>query len=88
MIENVSESGIFKVVFPGKSVIDFFPGEILEVGFILPSGLELNLKCKIKWACMKKETPLFLKYHMGIQVIQPSPEYKEFVESLSNKSIA
>ncbi|MHA2219971.1 MAG: PilZ domain-containing protein, partial [Candidatus Hodarchaeales archaeon] len=50
MIENVSEKGIFKIVYPEKSVIDFYPEEEFEVSFILPSGEELNLECKIiKW---------------------------------------
>jgi c-di-GMP-binding flagellar brake protein YcgR len=50
MIENFSETGIFKIVFPEKSVIDFYPEEVLDISFILPSGQELNLDCKIiKW---------------------------------------
>jgi hypothetical protein len=88
MIENVSETGIFKVVFSEKSVIDFYPGEIIEINFILPSGQELNQKCKIIWARMKNETPLFLKYQMGVEIINPSPKYKEFIKDLLEKSQA
>jgi hypothetical protein len=88
MIENVSETGIFKIVFSEKSVIDFYPGEYLEINFILPSGKKLNQKCKIIWARMKNETPLFLKYQMGVEIINPSPEYKEFVNGLLEKSEA
>jgi hypothetical protein len=86
MIENVSETGIFKIVFPEKSVIDFYPGEDLEINFTLPSGEEFNLDGKIKWVRIKRENPLFLKYHMGVQIIEPSPEYKEFVNDLLEKS--
>ncbi|MHA2219580.1 MAG: PilZ domain-containing protein [Candidatus Hodarchaeales archaeon] len=88
MIENFSETGIFKIVFPEKSVIDFYPEEGLEISFILPSGEEFNLNCKIKWVRIKRENPLFLKYHMGVQIIEPSPEYKEFVNDLLEKSKA
>jgi hypothetical protein len=85
VIDNFSETGICKIVFPEKSVIDFYPEEILEINFILPSGQELNLECKIKWVRIKKGTPLFLKYHMGVEIIEPSPEYKKFVNDLLEK---
>lgn len=88
MIENFSETGIFKIVFPEKSVIDFYPEEGLEVSFVLPSGEELHLDCKIKWVRIKRDNPLFLKYHMGVQILEPSPGYKKFINHLLTKSKA
>ncbi|TNF55405.1 PilZ domain-containing protein [bacterium] len=82
MIENLSRSGIFKVVFPEKSVIDFFPGKVVGVNFHIPSGQMLNLECEIKWIRIKKGSPLFLKYHMGVQVINPPQGYTGFIQGL------
>jgi hypothetical protein len=82
MIENLSKSGIFKVVFPEKSVIDFFPGKIIGLNFHIPSGQMLNLECEIKWIRIKKGSPLFLKYHMGVQVVSPPQGYTDFVQGL------
>jgi hypothetical protein len=82
MIENLSSSGVFKVVFPEKSVIDFFPGKILGINFHIPSGQMLNLECEIKWIRIKKGSPLFLKYQMGVQIVSPPQGYTDFVQGL------
>jgi hypothetical protein len=88
MIENFSETGIFKIVFPEKSVIDFYPGETIRVSFQVPSGQELQLECEIKWVRIKRGSPLFLKYNMGVKIINPPPIYKEFMTSLLKKPVA
>jgi hypothetical protein len=88
MIENFSETGIFKIVFPEKSLINFYPGETIRVIFQIPSGQKLNLECEIKWIRIQRGAPLFLKYNMGVQIIKPSPEYEEFVKDLLEKSKA
>lgn len=44
MIENFSETGIFKVVFSEKGVINFYPGEIIVINFTTSSGQELELE--------------------------------------------
>jgi hypothetical protein len=86
VIVNFSETGVFKIVFSEKSVIDFFPGGIVMVNFIVPSGNELNLECMIKWVCIEKGSPIFLKYHMGLKIIKNQPMYEEFMKTLQEKS--
>jgi hypothetical protein len=81
MIENFSETGIFKVVFCEKGVINFYPGEIIVINFTIPSGQELQLECEMKWA-------LFLKYSMGVKIINPPPVYIEFIKTLLPESVA
>jgi hypothetical protein len=82
MIENFSETGIFKIVFPEKSVINFYPGETIGVNFQMPLGQAVDLECEIKWVRIQKNSPLFLKYSMGVQIINPPPIYKEFIKTL------
>jgi hypothetical protein len=87
VIENFSETGIFKIVFPEKSVIEFFPGNTLEVNLLLPAKQQLTLECEIKWVRIKRGSPLFLKYHMGLKIIEPPREYKEFIQTLLRTSV-
>jgi hypothetical protein len=73
MIENISESGIFKVAFPEKEIVDLIPGSALAVK---------NLRCEIKWLRIYTVSPFALKYNMGIGIVNAPQEYKEFVEQL------
>jgi hypothetical protein len=88
MIENFSETGIFKVVFSEKGVINFYPGEIIGVNFTIPSGQELQLECELKWVRIQTGSPLFLKYNMGVKIINPPPEYIEFIKTLLSEPVA
>jgi hypothetical protein len=82
MIENISESGIFKVAFPEKEIVDLIPGSALAVKFKDPSGSYFNLRCEIKWLRIYTVSPFALKYNMGIGIVNAPQEYKEFVEQL------
>ncbi|MHA2220401.1 MAG: PilZ domain-containing protein [Candidatus Hodarchaeales archaeon] len=88
MIENFSETGIFKVVFSEKGVINFYPGEIIVINFTIPSGQELQLECEMKRVRIQRGSPLFLKYSMGVKIINPPPVYKEFIKTLLPESVA
>jgi hypothetical protein len=88
MIENFSETGIFKIVFPEKSLINFYPGETIRVNFQMPLGKELNLECEIKWVRINRGSPLLLKYSMGVQIINPPPVYQEFIKTLTQRTEA
>jgi hypothetical protein len=82
VIENLSKSGICKIVFSEKSVLGFLPGEKIEVRYYNPSGKYFNVICQIKWTRINTHSPLVLKYILGVQVIKPSQQYRKFVESL------
>jgi hypothetical protein len=85
-IENISETGIFKMVFPEKNILAFLPGENIVVKFQIPSGHRVNLNCEIKWVHINTKSPLTLKYDMGLNIINPPHEYLEFVKALHNKN--
>jgi hypothetical protein len=88
MIENFSETGIFKVVFCEKGVINFYPGETIGVNFQMPLGQAVDLECEIKWVRIQKGSPLFMKYSMGVKIINPPPVYIEFIKTLLTESVA
>ncbi|TNF54940.1 PilZ domain-containing protein [bacterium] len=87
IIENFSEEGIFKVVFSEKGVINFYPGEIIVINFTIPSGQELELECEMKWVRIQRGSPLFLKYSMGVKIINPPRVYKDFIKTLLVESV-
>jgi hypothetical protein len=85
-IENFSETGIFKIVFPEERVVDFIPGTVISVKFQVPSGEILNLDCEIRWLRINTDSPFALKYHMGMEIIEPPQEYRQFLSSIMKKS--
>ncbi|MBI5050982.1 MAG: PilZ domain-containing protein [Nitrospirae bacterium] len=79
-IENISEEGIYMVTAPTNPAIDLTAGTALELKFQLPSGRALNLNCKVKWAF---KTPThYLTNSLGLEIIEPTQEYKEFLKVL------
>lgn len=85
-IENISESGIFKVAFPEKEIVDLMPGSPLTVKFRGSSGEDFNLNCRIKWLRIYTVSPFALKYNLGIEIVNPPQEYRDFVEQLILKA--
>lgn len=85
-IENISESGIFKIAFPEKEIVDLIPGTPLTVKFQSTSGEDFNLSCRIKWLRIYTVSPFALKYNMGMEIVNAPQEYRDFVEQLILKS--
>ncbi len=81
LIGNISEDGIYMRTMPTKTSIDTFtPGTNFELKFQLPSEEKLSLHCIVKWS--HKTPPHGLTYSMGMEIIDPPPEYKKFLETL------
>jgi len=81
-IENISEEGLFEIVFPDIEVTDFTPKKILRVKFHRPSGEDLDLKCQIIWLRLNRDNPARLKYCIGMEIISPPESYKKYIKSL------
>jgi hypothetical protein len=81
-IENISEEGLFEIVFPEIKVTDFTLKKNLRVTFHRPSGEDLNLKCQIIWLRLNRDNPARLKYCMGMEIISPPESYKKYVKTL------
>lgn len=80
IIENLSEEGIYMRTLPTKAATDFTPETKHELKFQLPSGETINLHCKVKWSY--KTPPHGLTNSVGMEIIDPPPEYKEFLKTL------
>ena len=81
-IDNLSEEGLFEIVFIELEVSDFTPDKILGVKFNKPSGEDLDLQCKIVWLRLNKDNLGNLMYCMGMEIISPPASYKKFVKTL------
>ncbi len=81
-IENFSETGIFKIVFPEEKVIDLIPGTMLQIKFQTPSENDISLNCEVKWLRINTDSPFVLKYNMGMSIINPPRKYREFISRL------
>jgi len=79
-IENISEDGIYMITAPTETEISFLTGTTLGLKFQLPSGGTQNLHCKVMWSY--KTPPHGLTHSIGMEIINPPPEYKEFLKTL------
>ncbi|MEF9427201.1 MAG: PilZ domain-containing protein [Candidatus Mariimomonas ferrooxydans] len=86
-IENLSEEGMQIRTNPVKAAIDFEPGTVIELEFELlsgetlkPAGEILKLNCKVIWS--GKSPPDDLKNTIGLEIIEKSLQYEEFLKSL------
>ena len=80
IIRNISEEGMFVRTSPIYTPIDLDSGTTLQIECRLPAGEELNLNCSVKWSL--KIPPENLRSCIGIKIIDPPVEYKEFVKIL------
>jgi len=78
-IENLSESGIYMTTAPAKNN-EFLPGKELDLELELNTGKTINLNCNVKWAV--DNSPEDLTKSVGLEIIDPPSEYREFVKNL------
>jgi len=85
-IDNVSEGGFqYLLVTTIQAPKDFRPEKILQLYFQLPSGETLKLFCKVKWY-LKSSTDS-KPATLGIEIIDPTPKFKEFIKTLEIVSV-
>jgi len=82
LIDNLSEEGLFEIVFTDIEETDFTLKKNLRVKFHRPSGEDLDLKCQIIWLRLNRDNPARLKYCMGMEIISPPESYKKYVKTL------
>ncbi|MHA2220179.1 MAG: PilZ domain-containing protein [Candidatus Hodarchaeales archaeon] len=78
-IQNFSKEGLYLVTTPLNQEADFNSEEIHELKFNLPSGEVINLNCKLIWSY--KTPPHGITISIGMEVINPPPEYEAFIKS-------
>lgn len=80
-IENISENGIQIIATTSSEHKKYIPGMDLDLKFRLSSGKTLSLRCRVRWI-YPKLPPDGLTDSIGLEIIDPPPEYSEFVKSL------
>jgi hypothetical protein len=85
VIENISKEGLLNII-PDNKVVDVFPDKRIEINFKALSGPDLNITCKIIWSRIKTNVPFGLIHFIGMEVIKPPQEYKNFVKNLYKKT--
>lgn len=81
IIMNFSEEGLYMVTANAKSVEDITPSTKLQLRCKLPSGENLRLHCEVKWF-QAKTSPHGVSCSMGMEILNPPKQYKEFVKSI------
>ncbi|MBI4847735.1 MAG: PilZ domain-containing protein [Nitrospirae bacterium] len=78
-IENLSEDGIYMTTAPAKNN-EYVPGKEIDLELELHNGKIINLNCHVKWAI--DNSPDDLTNSVGLQIIDPPSEYRNFVRTL------
>ena len=84
IVTNLSENGfgLHVETSPSEDALNFSPGTTLEVNFQPRSGEIINLRCELKWLHVYKNPPHGFTNCIGMEIIDPPSNYKEFVNSL------
>lgn len=86
LIENVSREGVeYLMVSSIQATKDFKPEKMIELYFQIPSGQTLNLNCEVKWLLKASQNDKLLT--LGMKIIDPPQEYKEFINTLNIVSV-
>lgn len=84
IIENVSMEGILKIISNGE-MLDIMPGTKVKINFPIPSGGCLKLDCEVRWLRHYPNMPHGIKHYIGMEIISPSDDYREFTKTLYMK---
>jgi hypothetical protein len=80
-IENISEYGMYAKVASDRNIDNNTPPSCINLRLQLPAGNSLKLNCKKVWS--SKNTANSLIERIGIQIIDPPDEYRDFYHLLS-----
>ncbi|MDA8083811.1 MAG: PAS domain-containing protein [Nitrospiraceae bacterium] len=82
-VTNISEDGIgCSITSVLKAPKDFIPIRIPELRFSLPDGRAVALKCELAW--FTGAGPEDQRLTLGLKIIDPPREYRNFVKDLSS----
>jgi hypothetical protein len=81
-IENFSKEGLFGVIIRDEALEDLNTQMLVGVAFTFPTGEEFNLFCEIKRLQEATDPLVGRVYNFGMEIIDQTPAYKKFVETL------
>ena len=81
-IENISEKGIHMLATHATVHAHYSAGKNIDVRFhIAQRKKPLLLRCRVRWSC-PKVPPNGLTDSIGLEILDPPPQYIEFVRTL------
>lgn len=80
-IENMSETGIYMITAPSRNSVSFSPGMQVRLKLQLSSEETIDINCKVIWS-YQKMPPEGSTNGVGMEIINPPPEYRRFVQTL------
>jgi hypothetical protein len=81
IIMNFSEDGLYMVTATTNTVVSIAPHTLIEIDCKLPSGTSMKLSCEVIWF-QTKTSPHGTTFSMGMQIKDPTEEYKAFLKQL------
>jgi hypothetical protein len=79
-IRNVSALGVNAIITPMNCATDFFQETQHDLKIHLSSGATINLECRGRW--LSAISPQGLTKEIGLEIIDPPIQYKEFLSTL------
>jgi hypothetical protein len=80
-IEYISNEDMGYIIsFLIKVAKDFTPPQTMQLSFLTPLGSSLNLTCNV--ICFLRSEPEDKTLTMGMKVLNPPPQYTEFIDTL------
>ncbi|MBC8413459.1 PilZ domain-containing protein [bacterium] len=82
IIVNMSEQGLYMVTAESGQLIDIAPKSQVTLIAVLPNNEMVSMSCDIKWF-QKKEMPAWFTFKLGLEILNPPSQYREFVSQLN-----
>lgn len=79
IIENMSDHGMHVIAASKESVSSFVPEAVLELKCSAPGEEPIMLYGEVRWVHINKTPILGLTYRMGMEILQQSPEYGQYL---------
>ena len=81
IIEYISNEGMeYMICSSIKDSKDYTPPQTIQLNFLTPLGCSLNLTCNV--ICFLRSDPEEKTLTMEMEVLNPPPQYLEFIETL------
>ena len=81
VVMNFSAEGLYIVTATANSIVEIAPSTVLQLKCKLPSGENLSMDCRVIWF-QTKPSSHGVAFSLGLEIVDPPQEYKDFVSSL------
>lgn len=79
ILMNFSAEGVYMVTATANSVVDITPCTEIQLKCTLPSGVNLEMDCEVKWF-QTRTSPHGVAFSLGMEIKNPPKAYKDFLE--------